>query len=128
MALMSDYLENQMANHVFRGKPMESPKEVWVGLLFGDPTDSSKQTELSGRGYKREKVLFDSPKNGLVKNAEDIVFHKATAAWKTVTHLSIYDQEAGGKTLFHGLISSPIKIGKNKNFFIKVDNLQVGFE
>jgi len=94
----------------------------------GDPTDEAKTYELRGRGYCREIVAFDTPINGIIKSKEDIVFNKASAKWKEVTHIGIFDEEFGGNLLFHGAISTPVLIVKNKNFFIKNGDLQVGFE
>ncbi len=122
MALISDYLENKLAETILR------EEKVWVALLYQDPTDTSKVVELTGRGYRREYVKFDSPVDGLVSNAEKIIFHKATSIWKEVTHLSLMDAEFGGHTLFHGAVSTPVAIPKNKNFFIKIGKLQAGFE
>ena len=128
MALMSDYLENKLANHVFRDKDMKSPKSIWVGLFSSDPKDSHIRSELIGKGYMREEIEFDSPKNGLMKNSKEIIFHKAISLWPTVTHIYLFDSEAGGNPLFHGEVSKPISIKKNKNFVISIGDLQVGFE
>jgi len=122
MALISNYLENKLCNDVFR------KNTVFVGLFEGDPTDEAKTYELRGRGYCREIVAFDTPINGIIKSKEDIVFNKASAKWKEVTHIGIFDEEFGGNLLFHGAISTPVLIVKNKNFFIKNGDLQVGFE
>lgn len=128
MALMSDYLENKLANHVFGTKNMESPKSIWVGLFYSNPTDSHIRSEIIGKGYIREQIEFDSPKNGLMKNSKEIIFHKATSLWPTVTHISLFDADFGGNQLFHGEVSTPISIKKNKNFVISIGDLQVGFE
>ena len=124
MALISDYLENKLCNDLFRTKE----KPVYAALFYRDPADPAKSFELAGEGYQREFAEFDSPIDGLMKNSKDIVFHKATSKWLTVTHLGLFDAEHGGKMLFHGELSMPIDVIKNKNFFIKHGDLQVGFE
>ena len=128
MALISDYLENKLANFIFRGTQMDTPGDVWVGLFNGDPKDENKKLELIGNGYGREIVEFDSPRNGLIKNSNNVIFHKATDKWDTVTHIALFDEEMAGNMLFHGEVSTPIIVGKKKNFYIKIGNLQVGFE
>jgi len=122
MALISNYLENKLCNDVFR------TNDVYIGLLYADPTDESKSYEIIGKGYCRELVDFDTPIDGIIKNKHDVVFHKATSPWDTVTHIGLFDEDAGGNLLFHGAVSKPVKVGKHKNFFIKHGDLQVGFE
>ncbi len=124
MALISDYLENKLCNDLFR----DNKKPVYAALFYDNPTDPAQSLELTGRGYKRELVEFDSPLDGLIKNSKDIVYYKATSRWQTVTHLGLFNAEQGGHMFFYGELSMPIDIIKNKNFFIKLGDLQVGFE
>ena len=125
---MSDYLENKLANHVFRNMDFESPQEVWIGLFYNDPKDHAQAKELVGNGYQRESVNFDTPIDGLMKNSEKIIFHKASSAWVVISHLALFTEKNGGHMLFRGEVSTPVKIGKGKNFVIRVADLQVGFE
>jgi len=124
MALISDYLENKLCNDLFRN----NEKPVYAALFYKDPEDPAKSFELAGKGYRRELAEFDSPIDGLMKNSKNIVYHKATSRWNTVTHLALFNAESGGQMLFHGELSMPIDIIKNKNFFLKPGDLQVGFE
>jgi len=124
MALISNYLETKLCNDFFRN----NKKPVYAALFYDNPADPANSFELAGKGYRRELAEFDSPIDGLMKSSKDIVYHKATDKWLTVTHLGLFDAEHGGHMLFHGELSMPIDIIKHKNFFIKHGDLQVGFE
>ena len=128
MALMSNALENDLVNHTFRNIKFKSPENVWLGLFYGDPMDTMKNTELVGAGYKREKVIFDSPQDGLIKNSHIIIYHYARKQWKKVTHAALFDMEDGGTLLFHGKIVKPVVVTKDKNFVIKTHELHLGYE
>ena len=128
MALMTDVLENDLANHIFRNMKYDSPIEIWLGLFDSNPKDEMKNSEIIGNGYVRELVRFDSPQNGLIKNADKIIFPHATNQWNEVRYVALFDSGSGGSMLFHGQVESPVIIGKNKNFVIKMHDLHVGFE
>ena len=127
MALMSNYLENGLANHVFRNIEFKSPEEIWIGLFKRNPTDASANHEFIGKGYKRQLVKFDSPQNGILKNSHDIVFHYATSKWEEATHIALFNSEKGGSIQMPGPLKEPILISKDKNFVIKTHKLAVGF-
>ena len=128
MAIMTDYLENGLVNLVFRGSEFPPPDSIWMGLFYGDPTDEMHSKEIVGDGYKREKITFDSPQNGLIKNAHNIIFHYATKKWKDIEYVALFDGETGSTMLVHGKTKKVVSVGKDKNFVIKTHKLHVGFE
>lgn len=128
MALMTDFLENNLLNHTFRGSEYPSPKQVWLALLSADPTDEMHSNEIYGNGYKREPIYLDSPRNGLAGNRSKIIFDHATKAWVPITHVAIFDSEDGGQMMMHGAVEKPVTVTKNKNFVINLNDLQIGFE
>ncbi len=120
MGLISTYLKNKLADHTLRGQNYPAPQKAWVALYADDK-------EIIGDGYQREFAKFDAPIDGICKNAENIIFHKATDRWPDITSVALFDEENGGSQLFHGKTINPIGVAKGKNFYIKIGKLQAGF-
>lgn len=107
MAHMSDYLEQKLRDHVFRGVAYTAPATLYIALLTAAPSDAGGGTEVSGGAYARAAVTANttnwtaaSTTNGLTDNAGAITFAQATANWGTVTHVAIYDAASAGNLLF----------------------------
>ena len=121
MSAMSDYLENQVADHIFRSATFPKPSGLFFGLLVAAPSDSGGGTEVSGGSYARVAV---SPSNasfngthgsttgastgtsGNISNAVAITFPIPTANWGVVSHFGVYDASSGGSLLFHGALAN----------------------
>ena len=53
---MSNYLEQKLFDHVFRGIPYTTPGRVYVGLFTTDPTDANLAgAEVGGSWYATER-------------------------------------------------------------------------
>ena len=50
---LSDYLENKLIDHVFRGTAYTAPGTVYVALFTSACSDSAGGTEVSGGSYAR---------------------------------------------------------------------------
>lgn len=121
MSAMSDYLENQIVDHLFRGATFAKPASLFFGLLTAAPSDSGGGTEVTGGSYARVSV---SPSNsnfngthgsttgassgtgGNITNAVAITFPTPTANWGVVSHFGVYDASSGGNLLFHGALAN----------------------
>lgn len=101
MSDLSDYLENALANHVFRNVAYASPAAVYVAL-FTAVTDAEAGTGtevVGGVAYARQVITFGAPANGLMSNSGIITFPTATGNWGTITHAGIFDAAAAGNPL-----------------------------
>ncbi|ASS64685.1 hypothetical protein [Paenibacillus sp. RUD330] len=105
MAGKTDWLENQLLNHVLRGTVYTPPSALYIGLFTSDPTDAATGTEVSGGSYARQAVTFTSATTGSVSNFADVLFPVATAAWGTITHFGIFDAATAGKLLYYGTVT-----------------------
>jgi hypothetical protein len=121
MSAMSDYLENQIADHIFRGSTFAKPASLFYGLFTAAPSDSGGGTEVTGGSYARVSV---SPSNanfngthgsttgassgtsGNLTNAAAVTFPTPTANWGIVTHWGLFDAASGGNLLFQGPLST----------------------
>ncbi|WP_456238617.1 phage tail fiber protein [Paenibacillus albicereus] len=115
----SDWLENQILNHVLRGTVYTPPAALFVALFTSDPGEAGTGTEASGGGYARQAVTFTNSTSGSSSNSADILFPVATAAWGTLTHFGIYDAATAGKLLYMGALtpSQPIAVSNQLKIF-----------
>jgi hypothetical protein len=122
MTAMSDYLENRLADHLFRATAFAAPTALWIALGTNGTTltDSSSFTEVStsGTGYARKQWNPSSSANwrntqgtvsgastgtsGTVVNDAAITFNAPVGSgWGSVTCFAIFDSDAGGSNNMH---------------------------
>jgi len=110
MAGFSDYLENELLDHLF-GKGVYPPPELYVALSTADPGDDGADlAEPSGGSYARvatSSVDWTAAADGVICNADALQYPEAAAPWGTITHFALLDAQAGGHLLAHGPLAAP---------------------
>lgn len=113
MSAMSDYLEGQLIDHLFRTGTFSKPAAIYLALYSAAPSDSGGGTELSGGAYARTQVTqldanWNAPTggDGLTDNLNDITFPTPTANWGTVVAFGIFDASSGGNLLIYGTLGT----------------------
>lgn len=123
MSALSDYLENNLIDHILRGQAFPTlPSNVHFALFTAAPSDSGGGTEVSGGSYARVSVArslanfagtqsagsttASSGTGGVTSNNGTITFPTPTANWGTVTHWGVFDASSGGNLLFHGALTT----------------------
>ena len=93
MAGASDYLENKILNLVCNGVAYTPPTikvalftSAATGLETGDLTG-----EISGGGYARQSITFNTSTAGSADNNATVQFPQATADWGTVHYMALVD-------------------------------------
>jgi len=128
MGSFSDYLENELLDHLF-GKGSYSPPTIYVALSTADPLDNgSGLAEPSGNGYARDETAgtdWNTASGGTVDNANAIVFNEATGNWGTITHFALMDAASGGNLLVHGALSTSKSIGSGDTAEFAAGDLDV---
>jgi hypothetical protein len=109
MAGASDYLENEILDHVLGTGSFAAPSAVYLALFSDNPTDAGTGTELSGNGYARQETAFDAASNGAASNSGNEVF-SASGGDLTASHFGIFDASSGGNLLLHGQLSATLTI------------------
>jgi len=127
MAEMSNFLENELYDHVLRNASYTSPSNIYVSLHTADPTDAGTGTEVSGGSYARTAVTMGAPTNGSGTNSTDVQFPQATGDWGTVTHIGIWDATSSGNMLFHTPLDTSKNITTGDVFKIASGSLTVTF-
>ena len=126
MSAMSNYLENKLVDHIFRGQSFSAPTNLYVALFTAAPDDAGNGTEVSttNTGYARVTVACSlanwagtqsagsttasSGTGGVTSNNAAITFPTPTggANWGLVTHFGIFDASTNGNLLFHGALTA----------------------
>lgn len=112
---MSDYLENKLIDHVFRGTAYTAPSTIYVELYTSACSDSARGTEVSGGSYARASLTANttnwagtqsagstsasSGTGGTTSNNVAITFTTPSAGWGVVTHIGLSDASTSGNML-----------------------------
>ena len=107
MSSFSDYLENELLDHVFANAAFTSPTTVYLALYTANPTDAGGGTEVSGAGYARQAITFGTPAAaGLISNTAAVSFTASGGNYGTVTGVGIFDALTVGNLLAWDAITS----------------------
>lgn len=143
MASMSDYLENRLVDHVFRGVAYTAPAGLYVALFTAAPSDTGGGTEVSGSGYTRVNLAPSTTNwastggattttnpsagtTGTTSNNSAITFPTPSGSWGTITHVGIFDASTAGNLLFWGALSASLSVtGASTPFSFPISALSV---
>lgn len=121
MAAMSNFLENKLVDHLFRGISFTAPTAIWVALFTATPNDAGGGTEVTGGSYARVALnpsfsnwqgtggeTTNTPSagtSGTTSNNATITFPAPTANWGTITSFALFDASSGGNMFFYGALT-----------------------
>ena len=130
MGSFSDYLENQLLDHVFKTGAVYAPEtNLYIALCTSTPLDANTTApagELSGGGYLRIKCnTWDLAAAGATENTQTVTFPQATADLGTVTHFAICNKTTVGAMLAWGALSSPRVISSGDTASFATGDLDV---
>ena len=106
MSAMSNYLENEILDHILATGAYTMPSAIYIGLSTGSFGDDASGTELNGNGYTRKVMAFDAAVAGTADNSGAVEFSAATSSWGTVSHFGLFDASSGGNLLIHGAFTA----------------------
>ena len=145
MAAASNFLENQLVDHILRGQTFSStaPASLFVALFTAAPNDAGGGTEVTGGSYARVGVtraltswagtqgagttVASSGTGGVTSNNATITFPTPTASWGQVTHFGIFDAVTAGNLFFHGTITTPQTINAGNTVSFAAGQLVITF-
>ena len=107
MAALSDYAENLILNWLMKNTG-SAPSATYLALFTAAPNDAGGGTEVSGNGYARQAVTWDtaSGTGGTTSNSTAETFTASGGDFGTVTHIGIFDAATSGNLLWHGAMTS----------------------
>jgi len=94
----SNYLSNEILDHVFSGNAFTAPSNYYVALYTVAPTASGGGTEVTGGGYVRRPATFTTSATQST-NQSAVEFPTASAAYGTVVAAAVLDATSGGNLL-----------------------------
>jgi len=108
MAALSDHAENLLLNFLMTTGTATRPTSWYVALFTSAPNDAGGGTEVSGNGYSRQSVSWDtaSGTGGTTDNSGAISFTASGSGFGTVTHIGIFDASSSGNLLWHGAMDT----------------------
>ena len=106
MSAMSDYLENEILDHILGTGAYTMPSNVYVGLSTGSFNDDNSGTELTGNGYARVAITFGAAASAVASNNAGVEFPAASGSWGTVSHFGLFDASSSGNLLIHGALTA----------------------
>jgi len=133
MGSASDYLENNLINHIFRTSSYSKPTHLYVALYTSNPSDSGGGTEVSMTGYSRvQRDPLDtnwaatSGTDGTTSNSAVLDFGTWSSGGPvTVTGWAILDASSSGNFIVWGSLTSSKTINNGDAFQIPANNLSV---
>ena len=107
MGSFSNYLENALLNHTFKGSTFTQPANLYLALSTADPGEAGGSiVEPTGINYAR--VLANSwstSTTGAINNTATYSFNSAGGPWGTITHYAIFDATGGGNMLAYSALN-----------------------
>lgn len=110
MGSFSDYLENALLNHTFKGSSFTQPSNLYVALSTADPLDTGgglAEPAFASGYYRTVCNSWTTATTGAVTNSAAVSFPSASGPWGTISHFGIYDASGigAGNLLAHGSLS-----------------------
>lgn len=125
MGSFSDFLEDELLDHVLMKGAYTPPTNIFVALCTADPTDAGTGSTITepASNYARVSTSgsdWDAAASGATANATAIEFTQATGSWGTITHFALVDAASAGNMLGHGALdtSKAIESGDTAKFAI----------
>ncbi len=125
MAGFSNFLENEILDHVFGAAAYTAPATIYVSLHTGDPGETGA-SEATGSGYARKDVTnnatnFPAAASGAKANGVAVTFAAATGDWSTaanMTYFGLWDASTAGNFLGGGalIVAKPVLSGDTPSF------------
>lgn len=123
MAGFTDYLENEVLDHLFGAATYTSPTTLYVGLCTSVSESGTITGEPSSGAYARVAVTnnatnFPAAVSGAKSNGTVIEFPEATAAWGTMSVFFLASAATAGNVLAYGDLTVPkaVAIGDTPKF------------
>lgn len=108
MSALSDHAENLILNFLMTSGTATRPTAWYVALYTVAPSDSGGGTEVSGNGYSRQTVAWDTATGtgGTTDNTGAVSFTATGGNFGTIVAIGIHDASSGGNLLWHGALSA----------------------
>jgi hypothetical protein len=126
MSALTNYAENMIVDHRYRGRTWTKPTAIWFALFTAMPGEAGGGTEVTGGSYARVNLApsntnytatqggtsgDSSGTSGQTTNAVAITFPAPTANWGTVIGMAEMDASTAGNMWLY----APLTVNKTVN-------------
>jgi len=125
MSAMTDYLENEILDHILGTGSWTMPTNTWLSLHTTTPSDSAAGTEVSTGGYARQNIDFTAASSGSAPNSNALTFTATGAGWGSVTHWGIWDAVTTGNRLIWGAFTTARTINDGESLTVAIGAIVV---
>lgn len=128
MTQASNYLENEIFDHVYRNAAFTSPATVYVALFTTTATTGELEAgtltnEVSGGAYARQTITFTAPTDGSGSNNAAVTFPTATANWGTLRYAAYMDASTAGNVLSYLQLNSDVTVNNGNQLQFNTSSL-----
>lgn len=113
MAAASNYLENEVVDHVLGTGSYTAPSNVYVKLHTGDPGEDG--TANAASNTTRQEATFDAASGGSADLSATVSWTSVSAS-ETYSHWSLWNNSTAGNCLLKGALDSPVAVTSGDNF------------
>lgn len=113
----SNFLEDELLDHVFGGSAYSVPTDVYAQLHDGDPGEDG--TDNVATENTRVVVSFGSASGGTIANDAEVLWEDVAAS-ETYSHFSLWDAASNGNCLGAGALTSSkaVTAGEDARFAV----------
>lgn len=119
---ISDFFENTILDHMLDAQAYTPASVVWAALNVDDPLETGA-CEVSGQGYVRQTISWNSATGGLLDNDTAIEFTDMPAA--CIRFATIHDASLSGSVLWSGSLSASKTVNASDTFQFPAGSLDV---
>ena len=132
MGKLTDYMENELLDHVLKVGAWSRPANLYLALCTADPGEGATGaniTEPSGGGYARVACDdWDVANARATANSKLIDFGTSSGDWGVITHFAIVDSDSGaGNVIAYGEVSPNKEVSNGESCSVAIGDLDVSF-
>lgn len=136
MAELSNYLEDELLDHVLGGGDYTAPATLYLALAtatVNDATTGTTITEPSGNNYGRDTVTnnatnFPAASAGSKSNGVEFTFPTPSGSWGTITDMAYADAATVGNLLAYTVLNASKVINNGNTVRFAIGALTLAFK
>lgn len=125
MSQLSNYLENELCDHMLGVGSFTMPATVYLACYTSNPADDNSGTEVSGSGYARQAITFGAASGGASLNTSAETFTASGGNFGTITHIGILDASTAGNLLVYGALTASKTVNDGESITFAVGSISV---
>jgi hypothetical protein len=120
----SNFLEQELLDHVFAGAAYTAPTNIYVKLHIGDPGEDG--TGNPAAETTRQEGTFTAGTNPILNDAA--IEWTNVSNTEEYSHGSLWDNSTAGNCLGAGALGTPVSVTAGDNFTIPIGDLAVSLD